>query len=86
MYRNLSRRVEVVALVSQKGELVFIAQHVVLSSIWRGDFGEATLVAEDVMERARQLGGDTPLFLALGLRTKLAVYAGREADAPAGRN
>jgi DNA-binding CsgD family transcriptional regulator len=65
----------------EEGELVFIAQHVVLSSIWRGDFGEATLVAEDVMERARQLGGDTPLFLALGLRAKLAAYAGREADA-----
>jgi len=33
------------------------------------------------MERARELGGDTPLFLALGLRAKLAAYAGREADA-----
>ena len=33
------------------------------------------------MERARQLGGDTPLFLAYSLRAKLAVYAGREADA-----
>src|SRR5882757_5796789 len=65
----------------EEGELVFLAQHVVLNSIWRGDFGEATLVAEDVMERARQLGGDTPLFLALGLRAKLAAYAGREADA-----
>jgi ATP/maltotriose-dependent transcriptional regulator MalT len=65
----------------EEGELVFIAQHVVLSSIWRGNFGEATLVAEDAMERARQLGGDTPLFLALGLRANLAAYAGREADA-----
>ena len=65
----------------EEGELVFIAQHVVLSSIWRGNFGEAALVAEDAMERARQLGGDTPLFLALGLRANLAAYAGREADA-----
>jgi DNA-binding NarL/FixJ family response regulator len=65
----------------EEGELVFIAQHVVLTDIWRGDFGEAALVAEDVMERARQIGGDTPLFLALGLRAKLAAYAGREADA-----
>jgi DNA-binding CsgD family transcriptional regulator len=65
----------------EEGELVFIAQHVVLSSIWQGDFAEADLVAEDAMERARQLGGDTPLFLALGLRAKLATYAGREADA-----
>ncbi|PXX08795.1 regulatory LuxR family protein [Mycolicibacterium moriokaense] len=65
----------------EEGELVFIAQHVVLTCTWRGDFGEAALVAEDVMERARQLGGDTPLFLALGLRATLAAYAGREADA-----
>jgi len=65
----------------EEGELVFIAQHVVLSSIWRGDFGEAALFAEDAMERARQLGGDTPLFVAHGLRAKVAAYAGRESDA-----
>jgi ATP/maltotriose-dependent transcriptional regulator MalT len=65
----------------EEGELVFLAQHVVLSSIWRGDFGEASLFAEDAMERARQLGGDTPLFLAHGLRAKLAAYAGRESEA-----
>jgi DNA-binding NarL/FixJ family response regulator len=65
----------------EEGELIFIAQHVVLSDIWRGNFIEAALVAEDVMERARQLGGDTPLFLAHSLRAKLAAYAGREADA-----
>jgi DNA-binding CsgD family transcriptional regulator len=65
----------------EEGELIFIAQHVVLSSIWRGDFVEASLVAEDAMERARHLGGDTPLFLAHSLRAKLAAHAGREADA-----
>jgi DNA-binding CsgD family transcriptional regulator len=65
----------------EEGELIFIAQHVVLTSIWRGDFGDAALAAEDAMERARQLGGDTPMFLAYGLRAKLATYAGREADA-----
>jgi DNA-binding CsgD family transcriptional regulator len=65
----------------EEGELIFIAQHVVLSNIWRGDFVGAGLVADDAMERARQLGGDTPLFMAYSLRAKLAVYAGREADA-----
>jgi ATP/maltotriose-dependent transcriptional regulator MalT len=69
------------AETGEEGELIFIAQHVVLSSIWRGEFVEAELVAEDAMERARQLGGDTPLFLAYSLRAKLATYAGREADA-----
>jgi DNA-binding CsgD family transcriptional regulator len=65
----------------EEGELVVIAQHVVLSGIWRGDFVEAGLVAEDAMERARQLGGDTPLFVAHSLRATLAAYAGRETDA-----
>jgi DNA-binding CsgD family transcriptional regulator len=69
------------AETGEEGELIFIAQHVVLSSIWRGEFVEAELLAEDAMERARQLGGDTPLFLAYSLRAKLATYAGREADA-----
>jgi len=69
------------AETGEEGELIFIAQHVVLSSIWRGHFAEAELVAEDAMERARQLGGDTPLFLAYSLRAKLATFAGREADA-----
>jgi DNA-binding CsgD family transcriptional regulator len=65
----------------EEGELVFLAQHVVLNSMWRGDFGEAVLFAEDAMERARQLGGDTPLFVAHSLRANLAAYAGREAEA-----
>jgi DNA-binding CsgD family transcriptional regulator len=69
------------AATGEEGEVIFIAQHVVLSSIWRGEFVEAELVAEDAMERARQLGGDTPLFLAYSLRSKLATFAGRETDA-----
>ena len=52
----------------EEGEYVFLAQHVVMSSVWRGDFVKAELVAEDAMERARQLGGNTPLFLANSLR------------------
>ncbi len=65
----------------EEGEDIFIAQHVVLNAIWRGDFVEAGLIAEDSMERARQLGGNSPLFLANSLRAQLAAYAGREADA-----
>ena len=65
----------------EEGELVFIAQHVVLTGVWRGDFVAADLVAEDAAERARQLGGDTPMFLALTLKAKLAAYDGREAAA-----
>ena len=65
----------------EEGEYVFVAQHVVLNSIWRGDFVDAELVAEDAMEQARQVGGGTPLFLASGLCAKLAAYAGDEDEA-----
>jgi ATP/maltotriose-dependent transcriptional regulator MalT len=65
----------------EEGEYVFVAQHVVTSSVWRGDFVKAGLVAEDTMEQALQLGGNTPLFLATSLRAQLAAYAGQEADA-----
>ena len=64
----------------EEGESVFIAQHVVMSSIWRGDFANASLVAEDAMEQARQLGGSTPLFLAHSMRAPLAAFAGQEAE------
>ncbi|ORB64328.1 helix-turn-helix transcriptional regulator [Mycolicibacterium tusciae] len=65
----------------EEGEYVFIAQHVVMSSVWAGDFINANLVAEDAMERARQLSGGTPLFLAHSMRAPLAVFAGQEDEA-----
>lgn len=65
----------------EEGEYVFIAQHVVMSSIWRGDFVKADLVAEDAMEQARQMGGNTPLFLANSLRAQVAAFEGEEATA-----
>jgi DNA-binding CsgD family transcriptional regulator len=67
--------------VGEEGELVLIAFYVGLNTIWRGDFAQANLVAEDAMERARQLGGHFPLFAALILRAWLAAFAGREDDA-----
>ena len=62
-------------------ELLFVDFHAVLLGIWRGDFAEATLVAEDLMERALQLGGDLPLCLGLTARGALAAYAGRIEEA-----
>jgi ATP/maltotriose-dependent transcriptional regulator MalT len=61
----------------EESELIFIDFHTVLLEIWRGDFTEATLVAEDLMERALQLDGDLPLCVALTSRAALAAYAGR---------
>ena len=49
--------------------------------MWRGDSTEATLVADDTMERALQLGGDFPAFIGLTLRGMVAAYGAREADA-----
>jgi len=57
--------------------LIFIDFHAVLLEIWRGDFGEATLVAENLIERARQLGGDLPLCAGLTARAAVAAYGGR---------
>ncbi|MGE2723332.1 helix-turn-helix transcriptional regulator [Mycolicibacterium pulveris] len=64
----------------EEGKHVFIAQHAVMNSLWRGDFVTANLVAEDALEYARQLGGNTPRFLAQSLRAQLAAYAGNEAE------
>jgi DNA-binding CsgD family transcriptional regulator len=65
----------------EEGEYVFIAQHVVMSSMWAGDYVTANLVAEDATERALQLPGSAPLFLAHSMRAPLAVFAGQEAEA-----
>jgi DNA-binding CsgD family transcriptional regulator/tetratricopeptide (TPR) repeat protein len=65
----------------EEGELIFVAFHSVLIEIWRGNFTDAPLIAEDAMERALQLGGDFPLFVALTMQAGLAAYAGREHQA-----
>jgi DNA-binding CsgD family transcriptional regulator len=65
----------------EENELMFLAFHGALIEIWRGDFTEATRIAEDAMERARLLGGDLPLFIALTIRAAVAAYAGRVDDA-----
>lgn len=61
----------------EEGELIFIDYHTGLLEIWRGDFTEATRVAEDLVERALLLGGDLPRCVALTVRAMLAAYTGR---------
>jgi DNA-binding CsgD family transcriptional regulator len=63
----------------EESEMMFIAVHSVLIDIWRGNFTDAALFADDAMERARQLGGDLPLSVALMIRAAVAAYAGQEA-------
>ncbi len=62
----------------EEGELSFIDFHSVLIHIWRGSMAEATLIAEDAVERAHQLNGDLPLSVALTVRAAVAAYAGDE--------
>jgi ATP/maltotriose-dependent transcriptional regulator MalT len=67
--------------VGEEGELIFVAFHLALIDIWRGDLKSAAITADDTMERASQLGGDFPLFIALTIRATVAAYAGRIDDA-----
>ncbi|RAV13899.1 LuxR family transcriptional regulator [Mycolicibacterium sp. GF69] len=62
----------------EEGEHVFVSHHVVTNAIQRGDFVLANLLAEDALEKARQLGGNTPQFLTQSLRAQLSAFAGRE--------
>ena len=61
----------------EERELIFMGFHSALLQVWRGNLVEAELVAEDVMERAVQLGGDLPLFVAFAIRATAGAYAGR---------
>jgi len=61
----------------EESELIFVGFHVALLQVWRGNLAEAELVAEDTMERALQLNGDLPLFIALTVRSTVGAYAGR---------
>jgi DNA-binding CsgD family transcriptional regulator len=62
----------------EEGELMFVGFHMVLHAVWRGDFTEAALVADDTMERAVQLGGDFPAFIGLTVRATVAAYGGHD--------
>lgn len=65
----------------EEGELIFVSFHACFVAIWRGELSEATQLAEENVERARQLGGNVPLFVALTTRAAARAYAGRETEA-----
>jgi DNA-binding CsgD family transcriptional regulator len=67
--------------MGQEGELVFIAFSRALVDIWRGDLQSIAIAADETIERASQLGGDFPMFIALTIRGAAAAYAGRVQDA-----
>ena len=59
-----------------ESDLMFMAFHHVLVECWRGSLAEARSLAEDTAERARQLGTDIPLAIALCCESAVAAYAG----------
>ena len=67
--------------LGEEAELMFIGFHLVLIDIWRGNLASAAVIADATMERATQLSGDFPLFIALTLGAAVAAYAGRLGDA-----
>ena len=64
----------------EESELVFLSFHTALVNVWQGNLGEAALVSEDLMDRAVQLNGDLPMFIALTVRALCNAYAGRVDD------
>ena len=56
--------------------LSFIDFNAVLNCIWRGNLDHAGLIADEAVERARQVGGDVPLAAALTGRAAVAAYCG----------
>jgi DNA-binding NarL/FixJ family response regulator len=61
-----------------ESELMIGAFHSALAEIWRGDFAAASLIGEDAMQRARQLGGDLPMSVALMIQAAVAAHLGDE--------
>ena len=64
-----------------ENDLMLITGYCTLIEIWRGDFAEAALLAEETFERAEQVGGSCAT--ALTVRAAVAAYAGREHEARA---
>ena len=61
--------------------MMAVTGYCTLIEIWRGNFAEAAVLAEDTMERAEQVGGSRTI--ALTVRAAVAAYTGREQQARA---
>ena len=62
-----------------ENDMMAVAGYCTLIEIWRGNFAEAAVLAEDTMERAAQVGGSRTI--ALTVRAAVAAYIGRESQA-----
>jgi DNA-binding CsgD family transcriptional regulator len=64
-----------------ENDMMAVSGYCTLIEIWRGNFAEATLLAQDTMERAEQFGGSRTI--ALTVRAAVHAYTGRESEARA---
>ena len=64
-------------LRGEESEQSIVAVHRVLTEIWRGNFTQASAIADDALERASLLDGDLPRAGALTMRAAVAAYVGR---------
>lgn len=62
----------------EDGQLMFVLLHNALLGVWRGDFRQAAVIADETMELAQQLDGDLPLCIGHTVRGAVAAYTGRE--------
>ncbi|OBI13936.1 LuxR family transcriptional regulator [Mycobacterium sp. E2327] len=67
----------------EENELIHLAFNLFQIEMWRGNIGNASLLAEDAAARAVLLGTDLAQGVALTMRATLAAHAGREAEARA---
>ncbi|MCW2628138.1 MAG: transcriptional regulator, luxR family [Mycobacterium sp.] len=62
-------------------DMMFVAVFSALIYIWRGEFHNAQLLADEATERAQQLGGDHMRVVAMTVQTAVAAYIGNEGEA-----
>lgn len=60
----------------EDSELIFVSFHNIALNVWRADFQELAGEAEETMERALQLNGDVPRYVALIARALAGAFAG----------
>lgn len=64
-------------------DLMYVSGHLAMLDVWLGRYDEAADVADDMRQRAEQLGGEHTVVLARIQRALPAAYQGREDEARA---
>lgn len=59
-------------------DMMHVSRHLALINVWMGRYGAAEVVADDMVQRAEQFGGEYALVLARVQRALVWAYQGRE--------